>query len=49
MDTDLFLKPVHYGPIPFFTIEPGRPLTRHDHYIIASAGFNATTSSTNGC
>ncbi|MCL5105466.1 MAG: hypothetical protein M1133_15335 [Armatimonadetes bacterium] len=40
-DTDPGTKPVHYGPIPFFTIEPGRPLNRHEHYITASAGFNA--------
>jgi len=42
MNTDLYLMPVHYGPVPFFTIQPGRPLTRHEHYITASAGFNAT-------
>ena len=41
MNTDLYLKSVNYGPIPFFTIEPGRPLTNHEHYITASAGFNA--------
>ncbi len=38
--TDLYLKGVHYGPVPFFTIEPGRRLDRHEHYITASAGFN---------
>lgn len=42
MNTDLYLMPVHYGPVPFFTIQPGRLLTRHEHYITASAGFNAT-------
>jgi hypothetical protein len=36
-----YTKPVHYGPIPFFTIEPGRHLNPHEHYITASAGFNA--------
>jgi hypothetical protein len=41
LDTQPFAKSVHYGPIPFFTIEPGRPLTPHEHYITASAGFNA--------
>lgn len=41
MDTDPYLKSVNYGPIPFFTIEPGRPLTHREHYITASAGFNA--------
>lgn len=38
---DIFLKSVNYGPIPFFTIEPGRPLTRREHYSTASAGFTA--------
>lgn len=42
MDTDPYLMSVNYGPIPFFTIEPGRPLNRHEHYITSSAGFNAT-------
>ena len=42
MNTDPHLMSVNYGPIPFFTIEPGRPLNRHEHYITASAGFNAT-------
>ncbi len=32
---------IHYGPIPFFTIQPNKPLTNRDHYITASAGFNA--------
>jgi hypothetical protein len=41
VDSDPYLKSVHYGPIPFFTIEPGRQLDDHDHYITASAGFNA--------
>jgi hypothetical protein len=41
MDTDPYLTGVHYGPIPFFTIEPGRYLNPHEHYITASAGFNA--------
>lgn len=39
--SDPYLRGVHYGPIPFFTIEPGRYLDRHEHYITASAGFNA--------
>lgn len=39
--SDPYLKSVHYGPIPFFTIEPGYHLTPRDHYITASAGFNA--------
>jgi hypothetical protein len=38
---DPYLKSVNYGPIPFFTIEPGKPLTNREHYITASAGFNA--------
>jgi hypothetical protein len=42
MDTHPYLKPIQNGPIPFFTIEPGRPLNRHEHYITSSAGFNAT-------
>lgn len=42
MNTDPYLMSVNYGPIPFFTIEPGRPLNRHEHYVTASAGFNAT-------
>lgn len=41
LDTDPYSKPVRYGPVPFFTIEPGRRLTQHEHYITASAGFNA--------
>jgi hypothetical protein len=41
LNTDLYLKSVHYGPIPFFTIQPGRPLSNREHYITASAGFNA--------
>lgn len=41
LNTDLYTMPVHYGPIPFFTIQPGRPLTNREHYITASAGFNA--------
>jgi hypothetical protein len=40
-DTDPFLKSVHYGFIPFFTIEPGRYVTRHEHYAIAASGFTA--------
>ena len=40
-DTDPFLMSVHYGFIPFFTIEPGRRLTNHEHYLTSSAGFNA--------
>lgn len=34
-----YIKPVNYGPIPFFTIEPDRALTKREHYITASAGF----------
>lgn len=41
LGTDPYLTGVHYGPIPFFTIEPGRYLSPHEHYITASAGFNA--------
>ncbi|MHB9038511.1 MAG: hypothetical protein ACYC64_17810 [Armatimonadota bacterium] len=41
LNTDPYLKSVNYGPIPFFTIEPGRTLTNSQHYITASAGFNA--------
>ena len=36
-----YLKSVNYGPIPFFTIEPQRFLTPHEHYITSSAGFDA--------
>jgi hypothetical protein len=36
-----YLKSVNYGPIPFFTIEPQQRLSRRDHFITASAGFNA--------
>ena len=39
--TDPYLKSVNYGPVPFFTIEPGKTLTNRQHYITASAGFNA--------
>ena len=39
--TDFTLKSVEFGPIPFFTIEPGRELTAREHYVTASAGFNA--------
>ena len=39
--SDPYLKSVHYGPIPWLTIEPGRSLDNRDHYITASAGFNA--------
>lgn len=38
--SDPYLKSVHYGPIPFFTIEPNHLLNNHDHYITASAGFS---------
>jgi len=41
LGTDPYLMGVHYGPIPFFTIQPGKPMTNHQHYITASAGFNA--------
>jgi len=40
-DTHPHFKGVEFGPIPFFTIEPGRPLSNREHYITASAGFNA--------
>jgi len=40
-NTDPYLMPVHYGPVPWLTIEPGRIENRHEHYITASAGFNA--------
>ncbi len=35
------LKGVEFSFIPFFTIEPGRELSNREHYITASAGFNA--------
>jgi hypothetical protein len=41
LNTHPYTKSVNYGPIPFFTIEPGRHLSDHEHYITASAGFNA--------
>jgi hypothetical protein len=41
LNTHPFAKSVHYGPIPFFTIEPGKPLTNREHYTTASAGFNS--------
>lgn len=41
LSTHVFLKSVHYGPIPFFTIQPGRYLTNREHYAIASAGFTS--------
>lgn len=41
LGTDPYLMGVHYGPIPFFTIQPGKPMNNHQHYITASAGFNA--------
>jgi hypothetical protein len=41
LGTDPYLKSVNYGPVPFFTIEPGRPLTNREHYETASAGFSA--------
>ncbi len=41
IDTDPYLKSVHYGPIPFFTIEPGRQLDDDEHAITSSAGFAA--------
>jgi len=40
-DTRFGLKSVRFGPIPFFTIEPGRELSPREHYVTASAGFNA--------
>ncbi len=41
LGTDPYLMGIHNGPIPFFTIQPGKPLTNRQHYITASAGFNA--------
>jgi len=35
------LKGVEFSIVPFFTIEPGRKLSDRQHYITASAGFNA--------
>ncbi|NQT13287.1 MAG: hypothetical protein HQ582_11095, partial [Planctomycetes bacterium] len=35
------LKGVEFSIVPFFTIEPGRKLSDREHYITASAGFNA--------
>ena len=35
------LTSVEFSVVPFFTIDPGRPLTRREHYITASAGFNS--------
>ncbi len=35
------LKGVSFSIIPFFTIEPGHELANRDHYLTASAGFNA--------
>jgi len=32
---------VHYGALPFFTWEPDHLLTDREHYLTASAGFNA--------
>ena len=41
LDTHPYLKHVEFGFIPFFTIQPGKRLTHREHYITASAGFNA--------
>jgi hypothetical protein len=41
LDTDPYLKGVEFSFIPFFTIQPGRKLSKREHYITASAGFNA--------
>ncbi len=41
LGTHCDLKGVAFGGIPFFTIEPGRELSPREHYLTASAGFNA--------
>jgi len=41
LNTNFHLKSVRFAVIPFFTIEPGRKLSPREHYITASAGFNA--------
>ncbi|MCK4324204.1 MAG: hypothetical protein KAW89_06705 [Armatimonadetes bacterium] len=41
LNTNFHLKSVKFAVIPFFTIEPGRELSPREHYITASAGFNA--------
>ena len=41
LGTQFSLKGVDYAGIPFFTIEPGRRLSPREHYLTASAGFNA--------
>ena len=41
LNTNFHLKAVNFAVIPFFTIEPGRELSPREHYITASAGFNA--------
>ena len=41
LNTNFHLKGVNFAVIPFFTIEPGRELSPREHYITASAGFNA--------
>jgi len=41
LNTNFHLKGVKFAVIPFFTIEPGRELSPREHYITASAGFNA--------
>jgi hypothetical protein len=33
------LKPVHFGPVPFFAITPTRPLSRRQLFVVASAGL----------
>lgn len=39
--TDFGLQRVDFGPIPFFTIQPGKPQTNREHYLTAQAGFTA--------
>ncbi|MCE5218113.1 hypothetical protein LLH03_13905 [bacterium] len=39
--SDPYLMRVDFGFIPFFTIQPDRLLTHREHYLTASAGFNA--------
>ncbi len=36
-----YFKRVDFGFLPFFTIEPGHLLTNRQHYLTASAGFDA--------
>jgi len=41
LNTNFHLKGVEFAVIPLFTIEPGRELSPREHYVTASAGFNA--------